>query len=240
MRNFYAFIGAVALLTGLPGVSEAALSFDLNENPSYGYSTRTVGGFDAITQDVTVTGIPPLPTAVLTDTAGALTNDFSGVGSITSYADLEVTNSSTINGYSTNLNEFYINYALETTYVGAFGSVALYWSPTALAGSGDLTGFTLVSNDLAQGWNTLQFQGEDIYAAGGAAPSLLTNGSTGTLRFVFAAGGFAVGATGTQTLSAMSITAVVPEPSSALLLSGIVGCFAGFRRRRRALAAIAS
>src|SRR5690606_5509499 len=74
------------------------------------------------------------------------------------------------------------------------------------------------------------FQGEDI----GTVP-LIARGETGTLRFLFSASGGA-GVTRTMTLSGLSITAIVPEPSSALLLTGVLGLFGSTFRRRRSLA----
>ena len=267
MTHLRAFILAAALTA--PAVSYGALSFDLNEDIStsgygYGISIRDSAGFDSLAGQGTTTGTPVTNTLDPGGTAGA-TFDFegeapapgAGISTAERYADLVLTNNTTNNGYDNRINEFWVSYTLNTATISgtAFGSVDLYWAPSAVAGAADilgqngLAGFTKLptvagppgapssdGTDINNGSNTIRFSGEQIYAAGGSAPPLLANNQSGVLRFVFQAAG-APGASYTQTIGGISIMAVVPEPSSALLLTSVLGLFGStFRRRRKVTA----
>lgn len=56
-----------------------------------------------------------------------------------------------------------------------------------------------------------------------------------TLRFSFSSSGSSALLDFAASLTGITVTAMVPEPSSALFLTGILGAFGGFFRRRRSL-----
>lgn len=258
-KRFLTTFAVLALTTVLiPTESRAALSFDLWENMNnpggrfYGYSTRSVG--DAPTEDGNFDATGEIASRTSVGTTQSVTSDSSGDVTYTAslpplngslayigvaYADIQLTNNTDPLGAATYgidaINEFHIYYDLSATYSGnGGGGVNAFWFfPGADTTADSNEGYALGSVNTGVG-QVLSFQSEDLYAQSGRAP-LLLNGETGTLRFeFFSVNSGANTSTATVNLSNISITAVVPEPSSALLLTGVLGLFGGtFRRRRK-------
>ena len=258
-KRFLTTFAVLALTTVLiPTESRAALSFDLWENMNnpggrfYGYSTRSVGdtpteggNFDATgeiasrTSGGTEHSITSLPSGDVTYTASLpqVNGSLAHIG--VAYADIQLTNNTDPSGAATYgidaINEFHIFYDLSATSSGGntTNSVNAFWFYPGADTTADSNRYVLGSLGTGAG-KVLSFQSEDLYAESGRAP-LLLRGDTGTLRFEFLSVNSGTNAsTATVILSNISITAVVPEPSSALLLTGVLGLFGGtFRRRRK-------
>lgn len=236
---------AAAALLAIPSRSEAALVFDLNATPEYGYDTKpvveSVGGlnsFEAIGAGAAVNGA----TSTLTGNGTALISTYSGTtpfdpfgpppSASERYADITITNSNA-SGTLT-LNELRIAYTFTQQNMGSsFGGINVYWM-------GPTMGTYQNMGALSTSSGVFSFQGEDLYTLTGGANGapLLGSNESGILRFVFVQVGVASNAS--QTLQISSITAVVPEPSSTLLLTSALGLFGGFFRRRRRLAPVES
>ena len=219
--------------------TEAALSFDLLEALPFGYDTEIVGpgtvdNFDEISS--LNGGSSTLAQDVLGDLqfTYAGTQAFPGpvppASSSQRVADIVINN---IGTGTAHINELYLNYVYETTPNGAILSTELLWSPFTGASATDAS-FVQVGN-LGTGKNTSGFQGETVWVQNqNYSPPLVLVGDSGTLRLRFTGVG-ATTSTATATVKGMSLTAVIPEPSSALLLTGVLGLFSGFFRKRRVL-----
>lgn len=253
-KRFLTTFAVLALTTVLiPTESRAALSFDLWENMNnpggrfYGYSTRSVGGAPTEDGNFDTTALNPTDTtpgvtqSISADSSGDVTYTSTNPNKFdigTAYADIRLTNNTDPLGAATYgidaINEFVIYYDLSASFIGGIAGVNAYWFfPDADLSATSTDGYLLGQIDTGVG-RSFSFQSEDLYAESGRAP-LLLNGETGTLRFEFTSASTAdVGGSGSVSLSNLVITAVVPEPSSALLLTGVLGLFGGtFRRRRK-------
>jgi hypothetical protein len=218
-----------AFLSATP-VSKAALTFDLAENmPSfYGYSTRQItsaGDWVGLGVLDSFGGFNSAGSTFASDANGNLSfsADFTASGSVTYFADIVLTNATSPNPYGIDgINEVHVFYNF--TRNSLFNNIGLAFQyPSSPSFIESPASFSAGTNQ------SVSFQGEDL--VGGP---LIPNGQSGTLRFLFTAVANSA-ATRTMELSALSITAVVPEPSSALLLTGVLGLFGSTFRRRRSL-----
>lgn len=223
MKNLRLFFASVILLVGLPLASEGALSFDLTEvHDATGYSTRIIdeaGDWDVINGGGGAT-------TLTSDAFGNLTFSHDGVGPSNASLTAEITlinDSPTDPGTAWHINAWDIYHDLTTSGPGVAILRVTYKGVTRTFGDG--------SGVLNQGFTDLHLLGN--------TDTLLLAGDSDVMQFTFIGLGGGFGAS-SITLSGLSFTAIVPEPSSALILSGIVGCFVGFRRRRRELAVLAS
>lgn len=251
--SFLIIVAVIAATITLPTATQAALSFDLWENMNnpggrfYGYSTRSVGAaedgnFDRSGERASGTS-PGVTQSISFDSAGDITYTSTNPNSFdigTSFVDIDLTNSTDPLGAATYgidaINEFVIYYDLEASFTGGIAGVNAYWFFPGSDTSVDSTDGFLLGLVATGVGRSLSFQSEDLYAQSGRAP-LLLNGETGTLRFEFSSAATSpTGGSGSVNLSNIVITAIVPEPSSALLLTGVLGLFGSTFRRRRKLA----
>ena len=202
----------------------AALSFNITTGGTHGWP-----GYDTI--PVTSSG-DYLGSGQLTGPGGGiqgLVREANGdltfaanaaVGGVTEwYADIQIENVSTpgINGWVTDINEIHIWYEIVNTIpVPRTDITATYKGVTRLVGSGGQVTF------------------KDLHLEGVADPLLSVGDAPETVRFTFSGYGPQLGFDSAIQLNNISFTAVVPEPSSALLLTSILGLFGTcFRKRRR-------
>jgi hypothetical protein len=247
------FVAVFFFLT-LSCTSEGALTFDLWENMDnpggrfYGYSTRSVGNTPGEDGNFDRSGTIQSETGVVQniswnangDVTYTSSNPFRGGG--TMFVDIDLKNMTNPLGASTYgidaINQFTVYYDLVASFTGGIAGVNAYFIyPGGNLSAGSPEAYLLGQVDTGVG-RSFSFRSEDLYARSQSAP-LVRNGETGTLRFEFSSYSTAPsGGNGTVTLSNVLITAVVPEPSSSLLLSGVLGLFgATFRRRRQLMVA---
>jgi len=236
---------AAATLLALPTFGWSALDFDLFEDYPPGYDTEEVnnGDWDDLQSDALA--LDGGNSTVAQDANGGLQFTYDGTTGIgdpnpsrsISYGDLVVNNV----GTKGQINEFAVYYTYQEVSNGATFSPELLWSPFIASDFGTQSEFDDSFVDLGTfgtgTGQTFSFQGEDAFRESGNdpdyAPALVPLGDSGTLRFQLTG----IGDTSSQasaSLTGLTITAVIPEPSSALLLTGLFG-FVGtwFRRRRK-------
>ena len=248
-KIFYA-LTAFAIAGGVAAPdADAALSFDLNARPWIGIQTIQ-GPFTFDGDGVNTVGGSPAQTnatASIGFSGDQISYDSSNVAAGAwqdqQYVDLLITNTNTtvVPGALDGLNLLKINYTFGGTGIGgAFQGVNVLFAQGNQV-NGDQNSFFSVGS-LSGGGNSFIFSsrgaGLDLYP--NVVAPLIPAGADGTLRFVFGSQGFA-GSPGTQggniDLFVSSITAAVPEPSSALLLSGCLSLFGLLYRRKRQLVA---
>ena len=236
------FVAIFAIAVLLPSLSNAALTFDMHDVKPFGYGTEAV--LNSSFQPVPTTaendggGSGAVVTIGAAGASGVLDWNYTGVNGASnsqSYVDLQVINNDSL-GLA--INGFDIDYDLVSS---GFAFVSVIWNPvggTLGTGAVPADDVTVTPGPLTTGpGQSFHFQGEDVYALSDAAtgsPLVPFGPAPGTIRFLFSS--FS-GAAASATLSNISITAIVPEPSSALLLSGVLGLFGTCFRRRRKLTA---